>query len=74
MDFKRKLFPIITLIVVLPLSVITSNVSIVDAQSFVVPEEKPTISTTGSAEKEIPSDESQNFFGGRKYQCKSQYS
>ena len=59
MDFKRKLIPIITLIIVLPLSVMTSNVSIVDAQSFVVPEEKPTISTTGSAEKEIPSDESQ---------------
>ena len=36
----------------------TSNISIVDAQSFVIPEEKPTISITGSAEKEIPSDES----------------
>jgi len=59
MDFKRKLIPIIALIIVLPLSVMTSNVSIADAQSFVVPEEKPTISTTGSAEKEIPSDESQ---------------
>jgi uncharacterized protein len=58
MDFNLKLFPILTLIVVLPLSVMSSNVSNVDAQSLVIPEEKPTISTTGSAEKEIPSDES----------------
>ena len=58
MDFIKKLFPILSLIIVLPLSVMTSNISIVDAQSFVIPEEKPTISTTGSAEKEIPSDES----------------
>ncbi len=58
MDFNCKIFPILTLIVVLPLSVLTSNLSIVEAQSFVIPEEKPTISTTGSAEKEIPSDES----------------
>src|SRR6187200_2742815 len=58
MDFNKKVFPILSLIIVLPLSVMTSNISIVDAQSFVIPEEKPTISTTGSAEKEIPSDES----------------
>ncbi len=58
MDFNRKLFPILTLIVVLPLSVLTSNISVVNAQNFVIPEEKPTISTTGSAEKEIQSDES----------------
>ena len=58
MDFIKKLFPILSLIIVLPLSVMTSNISIVNAQSFVIPEEKPTISTTGSAEKEIPSDES----------------
>jgi uncharacterized protein len=58
MDFNKKLFPILSLIIVLPLSVMTSNISIVDAQSFVIPEEKPTISITGSAEKEIPSDES----------------
>ena len=58
MDFYKKLVFILALIVVLPLSVMTSNVSIVDAQNFVLPEEKPTISTTGSAEKEIPSDES----------------
>ena len=58
MDFNKKLFPILSLIIVLPLSVMTPNISIVDAQSFVIPEEKPTISITGSAEKEIPSDES----------------
>ncbi len=58
MDFNKKLCPILTLIIILPISVMTSNISIVDAQSFVFPEEKPTISTTGSAEKEIPSDES----------------
>ncbi|TVP41715.1 SIMPL domain-containing protein [Candidatus Nitrosocosmicus arcticus] len=58
MEFNRKLFPMLTLIVILPLSVLTSNISIVDAQNFVIPEEKPTISTSGSAEKEIPSDES----------------
>ncbi len=58
MDSNKKLYPILTLIVVLPLSVMTTNVSIVDAQSFVIPEEKPTISTAGNAEKEIPSDES----------------
>jgi len=58
MDFSKKLFPILTLIIVLPLYGLTSNVSFVDAQNLVIPEEKPTISTTGGAEKEIPSDES----------------
>jgi uncharacterized protein len=58
MDFNWKMFPILTLIVVLPLSVLTSNLSIVNGQNFVIPEEKPTVSTTGTAEKEIPSDES----------------
>ncbi|HKO64047.1 MAG TPA: SIMPL domain-containing protein [Candidatus Nitrosocosmicus sp.] len=46
------------LIGILPLSVMTSNITIVQAQSFVLAEEKPTVSTTGIAEKEIPSDES----------------
>src|SRR4029078_11482789 len=58
MDFNRKLCLVLSFLVVLPLTVITSNVAIVGAQNFVIPEEKPTISTTGSAEKEIPSDES----------------
>lgn len=58
MDFNIKLFAIITLIVILPLSALTPNLSKINAQNFIVPEEKPTISTTGSAEKEIPSDES----------------
>src|SRR6187551_1251018 len=58
MDFNRKLYLALSFIVVLPLTIITSNIAIVDAQSFVLQEEKPTISTTGSAEKEIPSDES----------------
>ena len=35
MDFYKKLVFILALIVVLPLSVMTSNVSIVDAQNFV---------------------------------------
>jgi uncharacterized protein YggE len=48
----------IMLIGILPLSVMTSNITIVQAQSFVLAEEKPTVSTTGIAEKEIPSDES----------------
>ena len=48
----------IMLIGILPLSVMTSNITIVQAQSFVLAEEKPTVSTTGSADKEIPSDES----------------
>ena len=58
MYFNKKLYAILTFIVILPLSVIASNISIVYAQSLVIPDEKPTISTTGSAEKEIPSDES----------------
>jgi uncharacterized protein YggE len=58
MDINRKLFPVLAMIIALPLSIMTTNISIADAQSFVIPEEKPTISTTGSAEKEIPSDES----------------
>jgi len=58
MEFNRKLLPVFSLIVVLALSLLTSNGSIVNAQSLLIPEEKPTISTTGSAEKEIPSDES----------------
>ena len=58
MDFNRESFLILALIVVLPLSVLTTNVSIVNAQDIVIPEEKPTISTSGSEEKEIPSDES----------------
>ena len=58
MDFSRKLFLVLTLIVVLPHSVLASNISTVNAQNYLIPEEKPTISTSGSAEKEIPSDES----------------
>jgi uncharacterized protein len=58
MDFNKNLVLIFTLVIVLPLYVLTSNVSIVNAQDVVIAEEKPTISTTGSAEKEIPSDES----------------
>jgi uncharacterized protein len=57
MGFNIKLFTILTLIVVLLLTRMTSNVSIIDAQSLVIPEEKPIISLTGSTEKEIPSDE-----------------
>ncbi len=58
MDFNRKLIPVLVLIFALPLSLMTSNFSIADAQNFVIPEEKPSISTSGSAEKEIPPDES----------------
>jgi uncharacterized protein YggE len=58
MDFNRNFFLVLTLIIVLPLSVLTSNISIANAQNYVIPEEKPTISTSGSAEREIASDES----------------
>jgi uncharacterized protein len=58
MDFNKKLFPVLAMIIALPLSMVTTNISIAQAQSFVIAEEKPTISTTGSAEKEIPADES----------------
>jgi uncharacterized protein YggE len=58
MDFNKKSYLILTFIIGLPLSVLTTNVSMVDAQSLVIPEDKPSISVTGSAEKEIPSDES----------------
>jgi uncharacterized protein len=57
MGFNIKLFTILTLIVVLLLTRMTSIVSIIDAQSLVIPEEKPIISSTESTEKEIPSDE-----------------
>jgi uncharacterized protein len=57
MEFNIKLFTILTLIVVLLHTGMTSKLSIMDAQSLVIPEEKPIISSTGSAEKEIPSDE-----------------
>jgi uncharacterized protein len=59
MKFNIKLFTILTLIVVLLLTGMTSNISIIDAQSLVISEEKPIISLTGNAEKEIPSDETQ---------------
>ena len=58
MYLYNKSYLAIILIGVLPISVMTSNIDIVQAQSFVLVEEKPTVSTTGSAEKEIPSDES----------------
>lgn len=58
MYLYKKSYLAIMLIGILPLSVMTSNITIVQAQSFVLAEEKPTVSTTGIAEKEIPSDES----------------
>jgi uncharacterized protein len=58
MFFDKKSYIAVLLIGVLLLPGMTSNVSIVEAQSFMLAEEKPTVSTTGGAEKEIPSDES----------------
>lgn len=54
---NRKLLAMI-LIVGLPLSVLPSTLSITNAQNIVVSEPKPTLSIAGTAEKEIPSDES----------------
>ncbi|HEU5119872.1 MAG TPA: SIMPL domain-containing protein [Candidatus Nitrosocosmicus sp.] len=51
------------LIFVLPIFILTifmgsQDLSVVYGQSFIVPEEKPTISVSGSAEKEVQADES----------------
>ena len=54
----KKLYLAMLIVGLLCLYILTSNAVIVKAQSFVLAEEKPTVSTTGSAEKEIPSDES----------------
>jgi uncharacterized protein YggE len=58
MNSNEKLCFFIGLVVGLLLSMLTSNVAIIEAQSIILAEEKPIVSTTGSAEKEIPSDES----------------
>ena len=49
---------IMTIFVSLMISMVSVNPSGVNGQNIVIQEEKPTISTVGSAEKEIPSDES----------------
>jgi uncharacterized protein YggE len=55
---KMKLTLILTIFVVLTMSVVSMSPSSVRGQNIVLQEDKPTISTVGSAEKEIPSDES----------------
>lgn len=55
---KMKLSLILTIFVILAMSVVSTSPSTVRGQNIVLQEEKPTISTVGSAEKEIPSDES----------------
>lgn len=56
MALKNK-YILFYLLVILTFPIITSA-SISNAQSLVFPEEKPTVSVTGIAEKEIPSDQS----------------
>lgn len=58
MVYKKKLSLILTIFVMLTMSIMSMNPSGVNGQNIVLPEEKPSISTVGSAEKEIPSDES----------------
>lgn len=58
MDSTQKNFIVMLLIVAIPFSILSSTISPSHAQNFIIPEEKPTVSTTGTAEKEVPSDES----------------
>ena len=58
MDLKQNKILIIVLLVGIPLTVIPSSISLISAQNYLMQEEKPTISTSGAAEREIPSDES----------------
>lgn len=58
MVYKQKLSIILTIFVMLTISTVSMNPSSVSGQNIVLQEEKPSISTIGSAEKEIPSDES----------------
>lgn len=58
MVYKKKLSIILTFFVMLTMSIVSMNSSSVSGQNIVLQEEKPSISTVGSAEKEIPSDES----------------
>jgi uncharacterized protein YggE len=55
---KMKLTWILSIFVILTMSVVSTSPSSVRGQNIVLQEDKPTISTVGSAEKEIPSDES----------------
>ena len=58
MVYKKKLSIILTIFVMLTMSIVSMSPSSVSGQNIVLQEEKPSISTVGSAEKEIPSDES----------------
>jgi hypothetical protein len=58
MVYKKSLSLVLTIFVMLTMSMVSMNPSSASGQNFVLQEEKPTISTVGSAEKEIPSDES----------------
>lgn len=58
MVYKKKISIILTIFVMLTMSLVSMNPSSVSGQNIVLQEEKPSISTVGSAEKEIPSDES----------------
>jgi len=58
MSYEKKLSVILTIFVMLAVSMVSLNPSSVSGQNIVIQEEKPSISTVGSAEKEIPSDES----------------
>jgi uncharacterized protein YggE len=58
MVYKKKLSMILTIFIILTMSLVSFNSSNASGQNIVLQEEKPSISTVGSAEKEIPSDES----------------
>lgn len=58
MGYKKNFSLILTIFVMLTMSAVSMNPSSVSGQNIVLQEEKPTISTVGSAEKEIPSEES----------------
>jgi hypothetical protein len=59
MDLNFKSLHIMMLISGLILALtLSANTSITNAQNFNFPDQKPTIATTGIAEREIPSDES----------------
>jgi uncharacterized protein YggE len=58
MVYKKSLSSIFTIFAMLAMSIVSMSFSSVNGQNIILQEEKPTISTVGSAEKEIPSDES----------------
>lgn len=58
MNNLKKLLIFVLPIFILTIFVGSQDLSIVKGQNFIVPEEKPTISVSGTAEKEVEADES----------------